>query len=170
MSNDWRNNMPICFFKKESVLDVFEKMSNLPFQFYLAGSRYMEVEDNQSDWDFIAEDSKEIQEALKNIGFRYILTGSGYIDTNCSSVMQHKNPQIPIHIQLSRNINTRLAAQFIVKNSQLAAELHIMKRTNKEQYQRMGTAIWNALYDILDGKYEQPIASMLNNLTKDQII
>jgi len=34
----------------------------------------------------------------------------------------------------------------------------------------MGTAIWNALYDILDGKYEQPIASMLNNLTKDQII
>ncbi len=162
--------MSISFLSRKANLhNILDSFEELPFQFYIAGSRYMKINDNLSDWDFIVEDSKEVRKALYKMGFIYSQTTSCYLDSNCNAVMVHREPNIPIHIQLSNDIELRLAAQLIIKESGLGIMLHQMKRYYKTPNEYT-TKIWNTIFTMLQGGYDNKIKELLNNVGKDEII
>lgn len=104
---------------------IFNKMADSPLDFYLTGSRYMDVHTSTSDWDFLVQASLPNIEALKALGFvvvgepneveREYTDGFTVCFLECGS----------IQIQCITTLKGKLRARDIVRDHMLAGHTNM---------------------------------------------
>lgn len=123
-------------------VEVFDKLSISPFEFFLAGSRYMGCARPDSDWDFIAQDSPYLKEHLERIGFTQM--GSPGYDIalgNTVRIMQRRDGSYVVQVAMCRSAHWQRAVRDIIKTYMLTEHVKM------EKWQL--TEVWNALYYTL---------------------
>lgn len=84
------------------------------YKFHLTGSRYFGNHHSQSDWDYIVQNSAGVHDFLVDLGFTFTKDREHYNDVNTVSVYSLQygvNTWEKIDVQLSRDINEKIAAQ-----------------------------------------------------------
>jgi hypothetical protein len=109
-----------------------------PFDFYLAGSRYMGCARPDSDWDFLAQDSAEIRRYLKTAGFRplfeeYPITAGNTVEVFQRTIEGHK-----VQVQLQRDVNVQRTIRDIIKTYMLERHIKMDREARTE--------LWNMLH------------------------
>ena len=126
---------------------IFADLDIAPFEFFLAGSRYMGMARPDSDWDFLAQDSVPTRNHLTRIGFRSMVQGyyDISVESNTSHIYEYKGPEgLKVQVQLQRDVQKQRAVRDIIKTYMLEAH------TNMNRYERED--LWNGLYWYLSMK------------------
>lgn len=98
-----------------------ELMEKSMFDFFLTGSRYFGNVHKDSDWDFFVQDNLALPQFLKDLGFIKETSDDTdiepipYGDSNTVSVWTYyAKERGGIHIQISKDVNAKKAAQLIL--------------------------------------------------------
>lgn len=100
----------------------FEVIRDSPVSFYLTGSRFFGNATSTSDWDFMAEDSSEVETLLIQNGFTRVDVDN-YSDFSITKVFAHI--QCNIHVQLIRKdyLRRKIAAQHFLTNFPFSTDM-----------------------------------------------
>jgi len=110
---------------------------------YLTGSRFFGNQRQDSDYDFFAQYSKELENYLQNIGFTKIKKFSNYGgDPMMLSVWE--GPSGLVHVQLVKDCAIKRRVQQILKHSKLlpVTEQNKGQQIKKEEEKRMWITAW----------------------------
>jgi hypothetical protein len=127
-------------------VEVFDKLSISPFEFFLAGSRYMGCARPDSDWDFITQDSPFVKQHLERMGFEEMERGYDGERGNTVLVMQKKDGDYTVQVQLCRSAHWKRVVRDIIKAHMLVEHIKMGK------HQR--NAVWDMLYATLSATAE----------------
>jgi hypothetical protein len=146
-------SLSLYYFKRKSreelihgingIHQVVGKLEALELDLYLTGSRFFNTEGPQSDWDFFVENTEKIESILKELEFEALEKYDGYAyDLNTAKIFRRKFPKgDQIDIQLAKNVQLRIDAQKLIKESQIP--LHKMNRGQAQK-------LWNLVYRSLN--------------------
>lgn len=96
------------------IVPVFLQMGNSEFSFHLTGSRYFGNSKQNSDYDFMVEDSPEVQQFLNVLGFKKLEIDC-YDDAATSVVFNWSQGKQSVDVQCVKNIETKLRAQELLR-------------------------------------------------------
>lgn len=117
---------------ESSHMAILKRMDDSEFRFQLTGSRAFGISHRGSDFDFYAQDSKEIRALLELLGFTCIFDanktedGGGYQNygrkspdgwTGLNAVYRHVKVDIQIDVQLVSNPETKKIAQELLSKN-----------------------------------------------------
>jgi hypothetical protein len=85
-------------------------LDNSEFTFYLTGSRFFGGARADSDWDFMAETSKELKDFLCDNRFLYESCNYSR-DRWTTAVFANSNNGTAVHVQLCTDVESKLRAQ-----------------------------------------------------------
>lgn len=101
--------------------DLLARITELPHEFHLTGSRSFGNARPDSDWDFVVEPRYSVGESLDDlcnilfkVGFRYS-HNSNYQDTATLSVMRYQGPDGVIDVQIG-DVDLKMTAQRYIKS------------------------------------------------------
>lgn len=125
-------------------VEVFDKLTISPFEFFLAGSRYMGCAKPESDWDFITQDSPHVRAHLERLGFTDVLPDYAPRNGNTHAVYQVTDGSFRVHVGVCPSVFLQRTARDIVKNYMLEEHIKMPKAQR--------TVLWDSLYSILTTK------------------
>lgn len=121
-----------------------------PFDFYLAGSRYMGCARPDSDWDFIAQDSTEIRKHLVTLGFEPLFEEYPIVAGNTVEVYQRVLEGHKVQVQLQRDVNVQRTIRDIIKTHMLERHIKMDREARTE--------LWNMLHHCM----VMPVSSVIS--------
>lgn len=110
------------FFKDNTLRNIIRFMEQSKYQFYLTGSQYFGGANENSDWDFFAQYSVELEQELVKEEFERHSAYKSHIDV---SVVYKKSS---VHIQLIGDIGEKRRIQEIIKSQVPMAALNHNQR------------------------------------------
>lgn len=96
------------------IVPVFLQMETSEFSFHLTGSRYFGGVHQDSDYDFMVEDSPEVQQFLRVLGFKKLEIDC-YDDAATSVVFNWSQGKQSVDVQCVKGLETKLRAQELLK-------------------------------------------------------
>lgn len=118
------------------------------FVFYQTGSRYMGCAREDSDWDFMVQDSPEVRAWLHGIGFSddILAYAESYgVDPHRGSqtvaVLQCVDNDHKIQVQLARDVQLQRTVRDVIT--------HYLPEKHREAGREGRQCIWNTLADVI---------------------
>lgn len=143
IKDNLRLEVPAYFPEEETAIDVLDMG---PFEFFLAGSRYMGCARPNSDWDFIAQDSDPLRNYLERVGFKPLFTNYGDADNNTAWIGEKVSGEHKVQVQLKKDVEKARISRDIIKAHLL--QEHIKMDAEQRNW------LWNDLYAVLSRKAE----------------
>jgi hypothetical protein len=101
------------------VSEIFSLLKKSSIDFYLGGSRYMQMKFPEvfqlspgTDWDFYCTDSREVRNFLYDIGFRdkyapnpdpLVCASAPYLDDECLAIYEYSDQLEEVQVTLRKN-------------------------------------------------------------------
>lgn len=125
----------------DETVNTILQLNNSDYQFALGGSRYLETNSPNSDWDFYAEMELTIKDFLLRLGFHKLN------DNDYPEEVFHKGE---VQVCVTPNFNMRKAVHRALKesieNGFDSDEIKTILRCGKSQAEKVNSrAIWRAL-------------------------
>lgn len=129
---------------KSQLDEVLSKMRESEFEFHLTGSRYFNTHNQGSDYDFFAQDGKDVRGFLRDLGFEvpgvdFMGEEQEYHDDNIAIVFRHL--AAGVDVQLQRNLEKKFRAQILLLS--LGVFYNRMSKVSQRNY-------WNRAYNALN--------------------
>lgn len=97
----------------KKVLPALEVLQNAKYKFILTGSRYIGGHRNDSDWDFIAENSQGVRAFLRKNGFEDLKGKALDFDMDGHTATIYQKGRI--QVQLSSTVEAKVFARDLIK-------------------------------------------------------
>jgi hypothetical protein len=142
--------------KRVDTSIAIECLDASKFQFNLTGSRFLECEQKESDYDFFTQDSPEVRAFLNLMEFQELAPPKNHTctigDGGCMEAHYHLDPSVSsvwrrakVDIQLVEDPELRLKMQNIIKGSKLGYLFKDCRLAKKQ----VDSIVWRAAWQLI---------------------